>query len=57
MLKNTVTGTPDQVIKRLKVFEALGYDEFSLWIDSGMPTERKKQSLRRFIAHVMPAFR
>lgn len=57
MLKNTVTGTPDDVIKRLKAYEALGYDEFSLWIDSCMTTERKKQSLQRFIDHVIPAFR
>lgn len=57
MLKNTVTGTPDEVIKRLKAYEAMGYDEFSLWIDSGMTTERKKQSLQRFIDHVIPAFR
>jgi flavin-dependent trigonelline monooxygenase, oxygenase component len=57
MLKNTLTGTPDEVIKRLKAFEALGYDEFSLWIDSMMTTERKKQSLQRFIDHVLPAFR
>jgi flavin-dependent trigonelline monooxygenase, oxygenase component len=57
MLKNTVTGTPDQVISRLKAFEALGYDEFSLWIDSCMTTERKKQSLQRFIDHVIPAFK
>jgi flavin-dependent trigonelline monooxygenase, oxygenase component len=57
MLKNTVTGTPDQVIARLKAYEAVGYDEFSLWIDSGMTTERKKQSLQRFIDHVIPAFR
>ncbi|MBL8791278.1 MAG: LLM class flavin-dependent oxidoreductase [Rhizobiales bacterium] len=57
MLKNTVTGTPDQVIKRLKAYEAMGYDEFSLWIDSGMTTERKKQSLQRMIDHVLPAFR
>jgi flavin-dependent trigonelline monooxygenase, oxygenase component len=57
MLKNTLTGTPDEVIKRLKAYEALGYDEFSLWIDSMMTTERKKQSLQRFIDHVLPAFR
>ena len=57
MLENTVTGTPDQVIKRLKTYEALGYDEFSLWIDSMMPTERKKASLQRYIDHVLPAFR
>lgn len=57
MLANTVTGTPDQVIARLKKYEALGYDEFSLWIDSGMTTERKKYSLQNFIRHVLPAFR
>jgi alkanesulfonate monooxygenase SsuD/methylene tetrahydromethanopterin reductase-like flavin-dependent oxidoreductase (luciferase family) len=57
MLENTVTGTPDQVIARLKKYEALGYDEFSLWIDSMMTTERKKASLQRFIDHVIPAFR
>ena len=57
MLANTVTGTPDQVIARLRAYEALGYDEFSLWIDSGMSTERKKASLQRYIDHVLPAFR
>lgn len=57
MLANTVTGTPEQVIARLKAYEAMGYDEFSLWIDSMMPTERKKASLQRFIDHVLPAFR
>jgi len=57
MLSNTVTGTPDEVIARLKKFEALGYDEFSLWIDSGMSTERKKHSLNNFINHVLPAFK
>ena len=57
MLENTVTGTPDQVIARLKKYQAMGYDEFSLWIDSMMPTERKKASLKRFIDHVLPAFR
>jgi alkanesulfonate monooxygenase SsuD/methylene tetrahydromethanopterin reductase-like flavin-dependent oxidoreductase (luciferase family) len=56
MLANTVTGTPDEVIRRLKTYESMGYDEFSLWIDSGMTTERKKESLRRFIDHVLPAF-
>ena len=57
MLENTVTGTPEQVIARLKKYQAMGYDEFSLWIDSMMPTERKKASLQRFIDHVLPAFR
>ena len=50
-------GTADEVIKRLKVYEDLGYDEYSFWIDTGMSFERKKASLERFIADVMPAFR
>jgi flavin-dependent trigonelline monooxygenase, oxygenase component len=57
MLKNTVIGTPDAIITRLKTYEAMGYDEFSLWIDSGMTTDRKKQSLKRFVDHILPAFR
>ncbi|MFB2552561.1 LLM class flavin-dependent oxidoreductase [Ensifer soli] len=56
MRANMPLGTADQVIARLKVYEALGYDEYSLWIDTGMSFERKKASLERFIADVMPAF-
>lgn len=56
MATNLPLGTPEQVIDRLKKFEALGYDEYSLWIDTGMSFERKKASLERFINDVMPAF-
>ncbi len=57
MRTNLPIGTADEVIARLKQYEALGYDEYSLWIDTGMSFERKKASLERFIADVMPAFR
>lgn len=53
---NTVVGTAEEVIARLKYAEQLGYDEYSLWIDTGMTFERKRQSLQRFIDDVMPAF-
>ncbi len=56
MRTNLPVGTADEVVRRLKVYEDLGYDEYSLWIDSGMTFERKKASLERFIADVMPAF-
>lgn len=56
MMKNLVIGIPDKVIERLKGYEALGYDEYSFWIDSSMSFERKKASLERFINDVMPAF-
>jgi flavin-dependent trigonelline monooxygenase, oxygenase component len=51
---NLVIGTPDEVIARLRSYQDLGYDKYSLWIDSGMPFERKKRSLERFIRDVMP---
>ena len=53
---NTVVGTADEVIARLEHCEELGYDEYSMWIDTGMTFERKRQSLQRFIDDVMPAF-
>ena len=56
MLENMPIGTPDQVIEKLKVYEDLGYDEFAFWIDSSMSFEQKRDSLRRFIDEVMPAF-
>ena len=54
--KNLVIGEPDAVIARLKGYEALGFDQFSIWIDSGLPHARKKKSLELFIRHVLPAF-
>lgn len=56
MKRDLVIGEPATVIERLKKYEALGYDEFSFWIDSSMSFERKKASLERFISDVMPAF-
>jgi flavin-dependent trigonelline monooxygenase, oxygenase component len=56
MRKNQIIGEPAEVIARLKGYEALGYDEFSFWIDTGMSFARKKASLQRLIRDVMPAF-
>jgi alkanesulfonate monooxygenase SsuD/methylene tetrahydromethanopterin reductase-like flavin-dependent oxidoreductase (luciferase family) len=55
--RTLVIGEPDEVIQRLKGYEQLGYDQYSIWIDSGISHERKKKSLDLFIRHVMPAFR
>jgi len=56
MRENLNIGTVVEVIDKLKRFEDLGYDEYSLWIDSGMSYEQKYASLSRFIDEVMPAF-
>ncbi|MEI6404956.1 MAG: LLM class flavin-dependent oxidoreductase [Actinomycetes bacterium] len=54
--KNMVVGTPDEVIAKIKGYEALGYDEFSIWLDSHMDFEQKSKSLSLFIDKVVPAF-
>ncbi len=54
--KNLVIGTPDEVIKRLKAYEAMGYDQYSIWLDSHMTYAQKRKSLDLFIKEVMPAF-
>jgi len=56
MRSNNVIGPAEEVIARLKAYEAMGFDEYSFWIDTGMSFERKKASLLRMINDVMPAF-
>lgn len=49
-------GTPEEVIERLRHYEALGVTEFSIWSDNSLSHEEKKLSLELFIEHVVPAF-
>ena len=56
LLKNMPIGTAQTVTDRLKIYQDMGYDEFSLWLDSSMSFERKRASLERFIENVMPHF-
>lgn len=57
MRAQKVIGQADEVIARIKDYEAMGYDEYSLWIDTGMSHARKRASLERFVTDVMPAFK
>jgi alkanesulfonate monooxygenase SsuD/methylene tetrahydromethanopterin reductase-like flavin-dependent oxidoreductase (luciferase family) len=54
--KNVMIGKPDELIERLKSYEALGVDEYSIWVDNSLSFEEKRESLRLFIDHVLPAF-
>jgi len=56
MRVNQIVGTPAEVVERIKSYEALGYDEYSYWVDSSMSYESKRRSLELFIDQVMPAF-
>ena len=55
MRRDLLIGTPDEVITRLRQYEAWGVDQFSYWIDNGYPHAEKKKSLERFIEHIVPA--
>lgn len=56
MLKNQNIGSLQDVIDNVKRYEDLGFDEYSIWIDSHLSIEDKKVFLDRFISDVMPRF-
>ena len=49
-------GTPDEVIEKLKLYEALGVDEFIYYATFGLGHKEQKRSLDLFINKVMPEF-
>ena len=54
--KNLMFGTPDEVIAKLKPYQALGVDEFIYYASMGLGLKEQKRSLELFITEVMPAF-
>ncbi|SFT87927.1 LLM class flavin-dependent oxidoreductase [Pseudomonas marincola] len=54
--KNTMIGTPEEIIARIRYYQELGVDEFSFWADNSLSHAEKKKSLELFIKHVVPAF-
>lgn len=56
LMQNLILGTPEQVIKKLKPYEALGADYFCFNSAYHLPHAQQKKSLRLFIDEVMPAF-
>ena len=53
---NLMFGTPNEVIGKLKAYEALGIDNFLYCASYGLPMAEQKKSLKLFIDEVMPAF-
>ena len=54
--KNLMFGTPDEVIAKLKPYQALGVDEFIYYASMGLGLKEQKRSLELFIKEVIPAF-
>lgn len=53
---NLMFGTPDEVIAKLKLYEALGVDEFIYYASLGLGHAEQKRSMELFVNEVMPAF-
>ena len=49
-------GTPEEVIAKLKDYEALGVDAFIYYASMGLGREEQKRSLELFCSEVMPSF-
>jgi alkanesulfonate monooxygenase SsuD/methylene tetrahydromethanopterin reductase-like flavin-dependent oxidoreductase (luciferase family) len=55
LTENLMFGTPEQVITKLRAYEAMGVD-FMYCASYGAPMDAQKRSLQLFIDEVMPAF-
>ena len=49
-------GTPEEVIAKLGLYDALGVDHFTYYASMGLGFKEQKRSLELFIEEVMPAF-
>lgn len=54
--ENLVFGTPDEVVAKLKRYEALGVDEFIYYASLGLGHAEQKRSMQLFCDEVIPAF-
>ena len=57
LTNNLMFGTPDEVIAKLKPYQAMGVDDFIYYASMGYGLAEQKRSLELFCKHVIPAFR
>ena len=54
--RNLMFGTPDAVIAKLKMYEAMGVDAFIYYASLGLGHAEQKRSMELFCKEVIPAF-
>jgi len=54
--RNLMFGSPEEVVEKLRAYEALGVDAFVYYASMGLGHEEQKRALGLFIDKVMPAF-
>lgn len=57
LMENLVLGKPEQVIEKLRKYDARGLDQFCYNAAYGLPLEYQRRSLELFVKEVMPAFK
>src|SRR5581483_127800 len=57
LAERTLTGDPETCARKLREYEALGFDEFIVCADFGQSQAQVMRSLRQFAEQVMPHFR
>ena len=55
--ENMMFGTPDEVVRKIRFYQACGVDNFCYGASFGLNYEAQLRSLRLFISDVMPHFR
>ncbi|MEM7208785.1 MAG: LLM class flavin-dependent oxidoreductase [Pseudomonadota bacterium] len=56
LTENLMFGTPDDVIAKLKRYEALGVNSFIYYASLGLGQAEQKRSMQLFVDEVIPAF-
>jgi|TARA_Y100000310_G_scaffold282923_1_gene304530 hypothetical protein len=51
---NLMSGTPEEVISKLRLYGNLGVDRFTCYASLGLGMKEQKRSLELFINEVMP---
>ena len=54
--ENLMFGSPDQVVEKLRAYEALGVDSFIYYASMGLGLEHQRRSFELFIDRVVPEF-
>lgn len=55
--ENLLFGSPNTAIEKLKIYDALGVNEFIYYASMGLSHEAQKRSLKSFCNNVMPEFK
>jgi alkanesulfonate monooxygenase SsuD/methylene tetrahydromethanopterin reductase-like flavin-dependent oxidoreductase (luciferase family) len=56
ILDSMVFGTPEQVVAKLRQYQAVGVEQFCYGANFGLPHQMERRSLELFITKVMPHF-